>query len=356
MKRIESLDWLRGLLALSIMVYHLISWEIDRQDASSFLGRMGIYGVSMFFILSGLSMGVVYSNYIVNFRKTANFLIRRTFRILPLMWVAVSFSIIKSLVFGKPIEGWVVFLNLTALFGFFSPAEYLNTGAWSIGNEMVFYAATPLIIFLYNRNIHYGNFLTIFSIFVAFIFSHIIINPEMSINSQHSLYVNPFNNFFLYCCGLAIYYNLSRIEISQIGLFLLFFFSISVFFIYPATGDKINIISGNNRFVFSIASIFLVVFFYKTHLCLPPTINQSLIKLGTITYGVYLLHPIVHEVNMLFLRKMDFAIEWKILFTMLFTLIASLLVYRFIEEPFIRLGKWVTRNKSSSTPFPVQQS
>ncbi|HOY69302.1 MAG TPA: hypothetical protein PLZ85_00405 [Methylotenera sp.] len=58
MGRLDSLDWLRGLLAFSIMIYHLTSWEISPLESSHLLGRLGIYGVSMFFLLSGLSMAV----------------------------------------------------------------------------------------------------------------------------------------------------------------------------------------------------------------------------------------------------------------------------------------------------------
>jgi peptidoglycan/LPS O-acetylase OafA/YrhL len=50
--RIEALDWLRGLMAVSIMLYHLTIWYIVALDSSSVLGRLGIYGVSVFFVLS----------------------------------------------------------------------------------------------------------------------------------------------------------------------------------------------------------------------------------------------------------------------------------------------------------------
>jgi hypothetical protein len=45
MHRIDSLDWQRGLLAFAIMAYHLTSWELHALDASTLLGRLGIYGV-----------------------------------------------------------------------------------------------------------------------------------------------------------------------------------------------------------------------------------------------------------------------------------------------------------------------
>ena len=50
--RIESLDYLRGIMALSVMIYRLTSWNLYHPDASTLLGRLGIYAVSIFFILS----------------------------------------------------------------------------------------------------------------------------------------------------------------------------------------------------------------------------------------------------------------------------------------------------------------
>lgn len=75
--RLESLDWLRGLMALSIMLYHFGG----KHDAATPLGRLGIYGVSIFFILSGLSMAIAYDRYIQGFRTSVTFFIRRLFRI-----------------------------------------------------------------------------------------------------------------------------------------------------------------------------------------------------------------------------------------------------------------------------------
>jgi len=90
MKRYETLDWLRGLMALSIMIYHLVAWKITGSDASSILGIFGIYGVSIFFVLSGLSMAIVYHNYIKDPTTSLTFFLRRIFRIWPLLWVCVA--------------------------------------------------------------------------------------------------------------------------------------------------------------------------------------------------------------------------------------------------------------------------
>jgi len=60
--RIKNLDFLRGLASVGIMMYHFTSWSFGLLSATSFLGRVGIYGVSIFYVLSGLTLYAVYSN------------------------------------------------------------------------------------------------------------------------------------------------------------------------------------------------------------------------------------------------------------------------------------------------------
>jgi exopolysaccharide production protein ExoZ len=136
--RNEPLDWLRGLLAAAIMLYHLV--------ASSLLGRLGVYGVSMFFVLSGLSIALVYHRFIIDGATAGRFFVRRVFRIWPLLWLAVIAVAVARALQGREVNWSQIALNLTTLFGFISPSDYINTGAWSIGNEMVYYALTPAIV------------------------------------------------------------------------------------------------------------------------------------------------------------------------------------------------------------------
>ncbi len=149
--RIESLDWLRGLMAISIMVYHLTGLLFYSTDSSSLLGRLGIYGVTIFFIISGLSMALVYSRLISNLATSISFYIRRIFRIWPLLWICIFLITIPNLISNKPVNVLQIIANMTTLFGFVKPGFYMNAGAWSIGNEMVYYALTPMFLILYNQ-------------------------------------------------------------------------------------------------------------------------------------------------------------------------------------------------------------
>lgn len=355
LNRLESLDWLRGLMALSIMLYHFVG----KPDAFSPLGRLGTYGVSIFFILSGLSMAIAYDRFIQDGRSSIRFFVRRLFRILPLFWIAVMLVAVPAYLRGhgpygqEPYSLTVILLNLTTLFGFVAPTEYINMGAWSIGNEMVYYAMTPIIVLLYHRRKAFGNLFTLLAIGIGLYFAFSALSPRDTLASQWSTYVNPFNNFFLYCAGLAIYYNFRDLSVPSKWHPVIVLLPAILFFIYPASGDQIRLVTGVNRIVLSAISILIVFAFYKCALALPKAIANGLEHLGVATYGVYILHPIVLDFTANTLQVLR--IQVKLLPQLLavgLSVILALATYRFIEAPLTSLGKRLTRGGASNPTGP----
>ncbi|MDC5023914.1 acyltransferase [Acinetobacter baumannii] len=341
MKRFESLDWLRGLMAFAIMIYHLVSWQLfqapDHPHAGSILGNFGIYGVTIFFVLSGLSMGIVYNNYIKDFQTSIVFFLRRIFRLLPLLWITIAVVVgINYLVRGE-LDIYKIFLNITLLFGFVAPDQYINVGAWSIGNETFYYAFTPFLIMLYAKNKQLGNLAVLGLVAVGIYFAFSALDPSKTLSEQWTTYINPFNNFFLYACGLALYYNFHNVSMKNIANILIVT-SLAVLCLYPVTGDQINITTGINRVVFALASIALTLGFYKLEIDLPSWFAKPFANLGEATYGVYLLHPVVY----IFINKVVHQPLACIIVTSLITIIAANISYRLYEKPFIKLGKKVT--------------
>lgn len=341
MKRYESLDWLRGLMAFAIMIYHLVGWTLFHPESGSLLGNFGIYGVSIFFVLSGLSMAIVYNHFIKDFQSALVFFLRRLFRLLPLLCVTIV--VISGLTFlGRgEIDLYKIFLNVTLLFGFIAPGEYINTGAWSIGNEVFYYAFTPFLIALYAKNKHLGNIAVFITVLIGVYFAYFALNESQTLAEQWQTYINPFNNFFLYTCGLALYYNFHEINLSKVAPFLIVV-SLIVFVFFPVSGDQINIITGTNRVIFTLAAILLTLGFYKLEIDLPQWFSKPFANLGEATYGVYLLHPIVF----LFANKLVSNPIASIILTTIVTIIAANISYRLYEKPFIKLGKKVTENIS----------
>ena len=77
---------MRGLAALGIMFYHFSTWTFGEVDSSTIIGRIGIYGVSIFYVLSGLTLYHVYDKKLfeaapaaTGFSKLRDFYIKRVF-------------------------------------------------------------------------------------------------------------------------------------------------------------------------------------------------------------------------------------------------------------------------------------
>lgn len=346
--RLESLDWLRGLMALSIMLYHFGG----QHDAATPLGRLGVYGVSIFFILSGLSMAIAYDLYILDFRTSVTFFIRRLFRIWPLLWLAVALVAVPTYFLGKGTHGQdpyslaTIVLNLTTLFGFVAPHEYINMGAWSIGNEMVYYAITPIFIAAYHWRKYIGNAMSAVTVGIGLLFAFSLLDPANKLEVQWATYINPFNNLFLYCAGLAIYYNFRDWTVPASWHLPLLLLSALAFFLYPASGDQISLVTGFNRVAMSIISVGIVLAFYKCAPALPKFIGDKFEQLGIATYGVYLLHPIVMDFTRGAFQIIGLQIKYvPTLVAIGLTIVFALLTYKYFEAPLIKLGKRLTTRK-----------
>jgi peptidoglycan/LPS O-acetylase OafA/YrhL len=306
----------------------------------------------MFFILSGLSMAAAYRGFVHDGRTAIAFFIRRVFRIWPLLWIAVLTVTIAGVTLkGQPIEWALVLLNLTTLFGFVSPGAYLNTGAWSIGNEMVYYALTPAILVAFDRRIAFGNVMLSVSVAIELYFSFFALSAEKTLAEQWSIYINPFNNFYLYITGVALYYNTAVHQFGRVSVFFLFLASLGVFLFYPVDGDLIRVVTGIDRIAFTVASVALVLAFYKFPVSLPNWLSRPLSQLGIATYGVYLLHPIVFQAvelgcRVLGLRSNPFPV---MALTTILTVMTSLMLYDRVEAPFIRFGKKLTNRSAGIT-------
>jgi len=340
--RIDSLDWLRGLMAILIMLYHFSNYAFFELDASSLLGKFSIYAVSIFFVISGLSIAVVYNSFINSIRSAWFFLVRRIFRIWPLLWACIALGTIGNTLQNLNIDWWKIFLNVTTLFGILKPDAYINTGAWSIGNEMVFYLLTPILIIIFNKKRWLGNFITLSSCAVFLLFAFSLLKPDISLNDQWGTYINPLNNLFFYIAGIAIYYNLKNINLRKYVYVTLLLIPIFFFIFYPIIGDRSVLTIGIPRILFSLMSILLVVAFYKFPFTLPIIMSYPLKQFGIATYGVYLLHPIIFQSIQFLLPQLKTYPFILFASSIILTIVLALLSYKFFEQPLMRIGKKIT--------------
>jgi peptidoglycan/LPS O-acetylase OafA/YrhL len=368
MKRIESLDYLRGLMAFSVMLYHYVSWAYPSQLQGSdrILGRLGIYSVSMFFIVSGLSLTIVYNNKIKTIKDIRYFLIKRVFRIFPLFWLSVTLMIIayylSSIILGSEfqISNYQILLNYSLLFGFVDTSAYISTGAWSIGNEMVFYLIFPFI-FLTSIKYKYFTLLVFFISFLVYIlFAFVILDSSSIISAQWNNYINPFNQLFLFLSGIIIgkyVYLFDKSNKIKKRWILILFILLFLFLFLPANGDLINITTRYNRIIFSLLCVLIVSCVYIINPTFNTTISMILNFLGVCSYSIYLLHPIIAILVLYIARKLEvFDKGGAYLIAGITTLFVSWLSVKYIEKPMIDYAKmYVNKIKIKSESMSIHE-
>lgn len=352
MRRIYTIDYLRGLLALSVVLYHFSGWTYGGgQDVSTILGKLGIYAVSGFFVISGISIYLSYHNCIWNRKTTTGFFVRRFLRLAPGYWVAALLVIVwRYMSDDNYSPNWsVYFNNFTLLFGFFKPTKYMVAGGWSIGVEVVFYAIFPIMVVLFKNKIGMYAVL-ISSLAVYFFFGSFVITTDTDISDAWRYYINPFNQMAFFVGGMLVAKYLNKINsmLPQKTILILLVFSILLFVFYPVSGHWVEIITGMNRVWLTLITIVIVLFLAATDYPPGRMFGRVLEFLGNISYSLYLLHGVLFELFRLAIN--NFISEY---FNVNMTLVAfciilpvsmllSFVLYKLVETKFIKYGKRIT--------------
>jgi exopolysaccharide production protein ExoZ len=335
-KRLHNLDYLRGIAAAGIMVYHYTSWVYGRYSADEFMARVGVYGVSVFYVLSGLTLYHVYIDKLeFTFKSLLNFSIKRIFRIYPMLWLATLSGLVY---YNKAINWFDVGLNLSGLFGFFKWDVTFSTGIWSIGNELVFYTLFPIFLLTARWNkLTFWMLMIVAAVIYAY-FCFVRMYPGMSAVQETRDYFNPLNNLFLFASGIAIGLAFTNFNLKTYQSVVIILFGIGLWIFYPVTGARIDLLTGWNRIVFGLSCVLICLSFYKFNYELQGWLHVPLSLLGEASYSVYLVHPLIFK---LILGSGIIAIPkvYGMLIAMLATLVVGYLLYRTLEKWFIRLGQ-----------------
>lgn len=340
--RLYNLDYLRGLAAFGIMIYHYLSWGLGDFSADTFVRRVGIYGVSIFYVLSGLTLYFVYYD---KMKPSADdlkaFFKKRILRIFPLLWLVTIAAILLS----RSIPDFSdLFLNLSGLFGFIKWDTYFSIGVWSIGNELVFYVFFPFFI-LFAKS--YKPLLVLLSIVLFSLylyFAFVKLTPESDLTGQWRSYVNPLNQVFLFLGGFLMGLLFKNMRISNTRSFILLLIGVGTVVFIPTSERDIELVTGLNRLLFTSCCFLICFCFYKLTFRFPAFVHKPLTLLGEASYSVYLLHPLVWTVTKIgFAVVSDYTgtipIAVELLLSAVVTLIISYFSYEYFEKFFMRLGR-----------------
>lgn len=338
--RLHGLDYLRGITAFGIMVYHYYSWTFGEQPANSFIGKLGIYGVAIFYVLSGLTLTYMYGSNL-NFDTTNlwDFYKKRFFRIFPLLWLATLISILLSKHIPNIID---VVLNITGIFALIKWNTYFATGAWSIGNELTFYITFPFVIYLVNRSKVNALLLCIAAFGSYLFFAFYILQSNNTLANQWRDYTNPINQFVFFLSGVLIAKLIDPFAIKARISLLFFVLGTTIFALMPISGDAIELVTGANRLILTTSCLLLCLGCFR-NITPYKLISKPFLLLGQASYSLYLLHPILYAItkassSLLTKRGLSFNPSAVVVMSVIASLIASYLSYKYFERYFIKIS------------------
>lgn len=149
--REPALDWLRGLAALAVVVFHYFhkgpkeGWiQAQHNPVLDAVASYGYLGVHLFFMISGYVIMMTAQN-----SDLRRFVASRASRLVPALWVCVALTALIELAVPdapfKP-ESWVQFFaNLTLVPTWFGQPP-MDGAYWSLAIEINFYLWVAVVI------------------------------------------------------------------------------------------------------------------------------------------------------------------------------------------------------------------
>jgi peptidoglycan/LPS O-acetylase OafA/YrhL len=363
-KHLESIESLRGVAALMVMLYHLAELvKIPLPDSLGFISTRFGLGVPLFYTLSGFVLSYGYADKLEGSAQIRRFYIRRLFRIAPLFYAMLALWLLASwVVWNRTFSALDLFFNMSFLFGLVpGQHESIVWAGWSIGIEMLFYLIFPVIVVL-TSNLR--------AALVGFVVASVISNTIFKTLSTAGLgsfaYMNLGTHLPFFMAGIAAYriwQEMTFARLPQLGWLLLG--ASALLGLLVANSDYLYAVLtriGFERGVWAI--VFGLLLLSACYASNPVLESAPLRNLGKLSFSLYLLHPMI----MVALIKLDFPQRVAQLtdMTMVNFLIASIISvslvwllstmsYRFVESPGIEFGRRLA-HRFANTHTTIQQN
>lgn len=347
----------RFLAAFSVVAYHIEdykrNYKISDRFPNALIQFIGPVAVTFFFVLSGFLI-----TYLLLVEKEKNnsisikkFYLRRIFRIWPLYYflIIIGIFILPNIpLFNPSYIDYQIYPNYILLMYFTFFANLVLSGenilfighTWSIAVEEQFYLVWPWILKYSNK-----YFLSMFSVIII----------QYLFKGLFTLIFIKYNFHFAY---LAIeFLKNTRFEcmaIGGIGAYLILFYKEKMelyLFYFPLRISIIVLtiilmyfgttIPGVHNLIYSILFCYIITYSSRfNEIKIFPIFNYF----GTISYGIYMYHPIIIIMVMHILKKVFLPLQNNLLFNLcvymlcfILTILVSSLSYQFLERFFINL-------------------
>jgi peptidoglycan/LPS O-acetylase OafA/YrhL len=360
-QKLDFIDSLRGLASLYVVFFHLSL--ITKPEAvppswlAPFIGTGGS-GVMLFFVVSAFTLCLsMESRAVSEAAPITNFYLRRFFRIAPLFYFWMIIYYFRDIWYYHDVHPFSevapsLFFYLNIIPG---QEEGYVWASWTIGAEMLFYAAFPLI-FAYSRNIGmaFGLFLIALALRIPWhgFVLRFITDPGQ--NPAHYYDYSIIFNLGVFLFGIVVYHLYKLIDPAKTSRFgtgqmlLAVFVAGTMWECYdtPSADRTINV--AIQTVIYSALLLGLAITPAKIF------VNRVTRFYGKISYSVYLSHattvffmsPIFGWVYQQTIYKtLAFAVSVGLAMAVITPL--SYLTYRYIEAPGNDLGRHLIRRMAA---------
>lgn len=356
LKRLDFLDALRGLAAAYVVVYHMILLpdpHLVVPGWASNVAHAGGTGVILFFVISAFSLYYTMPLRLKESYPNLSFYLHRFFRIAPLFYAWVFFTIVRDAWYFSAHHSFVLIIeSLTFTFNLIPDGQQgFVWASWTIGIEMMFYLIFPLV-YRYVKDVWKATAFIFIFIMVWLAYQTLI---PFIYEARNASLVDTwtFIRFLpIFAIGGVIYFIVQAIHSrGEIKLQA----SAGLLLVTVALYSYLALLNGQLKWFFMDARVWqgLIYGTLVVGLCLNPLrifVNRFTTYLGKISYSLYLGHTTV----VLFLTpvyRYIYAstgyITAPFLLCYFLTLAIAIgladITYRFIEAPGVRLGKIVYR-------------
>ncbi len=305
---LASLDVLRGVAIISVLLAHF--WpQAEFPAPQSLTVLVAQFGVILFFFLSGFLMDLSYSGE----PKLVPYIIRRSFRILPMYWVSI-------LLICATERGWTlrdVISNAIFLTGPMNVTR-MSGVYWTLYIEVLFYLTVPLVFFLGRRAIIFSPCAVL-----------ALLGPFWLLGVRHSIAPH-----YLAYCYLGLQFGAWSRKVITGGVLLA---SVITVVVVPGSLALISPFPDIVSPFLGAAPVICALLLYAAIRF--PFRAKTIEFLGDISYSVYLLHPTVYsQVGTIFLSYRHGS-SLAALVSIGVSFAFSMIAFVFVERPAIAMGK-----------------
>lgn len=336
---IDTLTSLRLIFALMVYLSHLCM--IDEGAFSTHIFKEGYVGVSFFFILSGFIIAYNYTDKLADGAcNKKEFWVARIARIYPLHLLTLVIALLTcgTFVAAQPLSWAQLFTSATLTNAYIPRSDFffaLNSPAWSLCCEQLFYLLFPLVLPFVKST---KKLITALAAAILIVIIGSYVTPEGYIKGVW--YTNPITRLPDFIVGILLWHAHNKIKEKNISYTAASIIECAVILLFAAFYICAEGVPKAYRYSFyywlPITAIILTFSLQKGALSrLLKT--KILIIGGEISYGIYLTQLLV--INTFAPHATSFSPTAGAIITLATIVATSYMSYRYFEKPMNRFIK-----------------